>query len=175
MRKKLRLFLALASVCLVACNPPAKQSPDQSAAQLPFAQETPTTWQFETFNCAFGCDPMLADVLEQRKGEVLDFNSPQNGFDLLTQCNGKLTLQETAKNNTEVIKQLNETVSPDTKFTPENTGLTDLELTTAEAICQEEGNAETFTTFWVVSLTEDTMKVYFEGASFLNFKAVKKD
>lgn len=171
MHKQLQLSFVFLSVLLVACDPIAKQPP----AQLLVTQETPTTWQFETFSCAFGCDSLLADALDQRKGQVLDFNSPQNGFDLLTQCNGKLTLQETAKTNTEVIKQLNETVSPSQEFTPENTGLTDLELTTAEAICQEEGNAETFTTFWVVSLTKDTMKVYFEGASFLNFKAVKKD
>lgn len=146
---------------LLACNSSERASIDT----------IPTRWQFQSYACAFGCDPLLEQVLKPRVGEVLDFNAPQNGFDLLSECRGTLRLEKVTLSNKELIAQLNQTVSPDQKLTIENTGLEDPTLTTAQAMCKE--NENTSSTFWVVSLTDATMKVYFEGASFLNFQAME--
>lgn len=159
MPKLWAVYTILLTTLLGACN--------QSA----IAPQTPTQWQFESYACAFGCDPMLDEILSRRTGEILDFNAPQNGFDLFSECKSTLKLQENAQTKEDVITQLNQTHSPDQQFTAENTGLNEPELTTAQAICHEDGRSSS--TFWVVSLNEKTMKVYFEGASFLNFKAVK--
>ena len=129
-----------------------------------------TQWQFQSYSCAFGCDPLLDDILKPLIGELLNFESPKNGFDLFSECGGIISLIEAKSSNDELIQQLNQTVSPHQQFTAENTGLINPTLTTARAVCHENG--KTTSTFWVVSLNEDTMKVYFEGASFLDFKAI---
>lgn len=155
------LCAVLLTTLLGACN------------QYSNAPETPTQWQFESYTCAFGCDPMLDEILNRRIGEILNFNTPQNGFNLFSECKGTLTLQENTQTTEDVLNQLNQTHDPSQKFTAKNVGLDQPLLTTAQAICHESGKSST--TFWVVLLNEKQMKVYFEGASFLNFKAVKKD
>lgn len=158
---KLRTVL----ICLVvaasgACNSPKKELTGTDSMQ----------WQFQSYSCAFGCDPLIDGIMKPLIGHVLNFESPKNGFDLFSECGGRISLVKTSLSNDELIQQLNQTVSPDQQFTAENTGLKNPTLTTARAVCHENG--KTTSTFWVVSLSEDTMKVYFEGASFLDFKAI---
>jgi hypothetical protein len=141
-----------------------------TSSQEVSADTIPTRWQFESYACAFECDPMLEQVLKPRLGQLLDFNAPQKGFDLFSECRGILRLNKVMLRNREVIDQLNQTTPPDQQFTRENTGLRNSTLMTAQAICHR--NEKKSSTFWVVSLTGETMKVYFEGASFLDFKAL---
>lgn len=155
------LLIAPLSAILLACNA-SKDEPTGTKRMQ---------WQFDSYSCAFGCDPMLDEVLKPRIGDVLDFNSPQSGFDLFGECGGTLTLRETSLSNKEVVQQLNQTVSPDQQFTIENTGLKNSTVNTAQAVCNEQG--KTSSTFWAVSLNDERMTVYFEGASFLNFKAIE--
>ena len=160
MRKLQIVLIAPLSAILLACN----------AAKEETISPTRTQWQFDSYSCAFGCDPMLDEVLKQRIGNVLDFKSPQTGFDLFSECGGTLSLKETNLRNEELLEQLNQTVSPDQQFTVENSGLKNSTVNTAQAVCNEQD--KTSSTFWVVSLNDERMTVYFEGASFLNFKAI---
>ena len=160
MSKKLFVAHVLAALLLVACNA-SKEKPDHNLAPK---------WQFQSYQCAFGCDPLLDGVLRQRIGQVLDFNNPGSGFDLFAECNGVLDLNESSRESSEVLRQLNNTVQPSQQFTPENSGLVQANLRTAQAICRAADGESS--TFWVVSLTESEMMVYFEGASFLRFKMV---
>lgn len=146
---------------LLACN---NSSPKPAISKS-------TQWRFESYTCAFGCDPMLDQVLKSRIGEVLNFQAPARGFDLFSECGGTLSLIESKMSREELLHQLNQTVSPDRQFTAKNTNLDQQTITTAQAICHEK--EKTWSTFWVVSMKETTMKVYFEGASFLNFEAIQ--
>lgn len=159
---KLKILMGvLLSTTLLACNE-SKGEPKDS---------TQTQWRFNSYSCAFGCDPMLEEVLKPRIGDVLDLTSPKTGFDLFSECGGTLSLKVTNLSRDELLQQLNQTVPPNQRFSKKNTGLTKSTLDTAIAICNENGKSSS--TFWVVSLSEETMKVYFEGASFLNFKAIE--
>ena len=60
---------------------------------------------------------MLDGILKARIGDVLDFKSPKNGFDLFGECGGTLSLIENTLSKDELIKQLNQTVSPKQQFT----------------------------------------------------------
>ena len=161
---KLQILLSVAvSAVLLACNASKEESTDS----------TQTQWRFESYSCAFACDPMLDEVLKPRIGDVLDFKSPQNGFDLFSECGGTISLKPTKLSREELFEQLNQTVPPNQLFSEKNTGLAESTLNTAQAICHENGKSSS--TFWVVSRNNQEMKVYFEGASFLNFKAMKKD
>ena len=161
---KLQILLSV-PVCavLLACNVSKEELTDT----------TQTGWRFDSYSCAFECDPMLDQVLKPQIGNVLDFKSPKNGFDLFSECGGTLSLEETKLGREELLEQLNKTVSPNQRFSKNNTGLAESTLNTAQAICHENGKKSS--TFWVVSLTDETMKVYFEGASFLNFKAIETE
>lgn len=156
--------LRLVAVILTCSYTPAGEA-------LEHEKQTVTQWQFQSFTCAFGCDPIVDEILKTEIGKKLDFNNPRQGFDLFTECNDKLTLKVKVESSSDVIGQLNQTINPEQQFTPENTGLLEVKLKTARAICMGEEKA--FTTFWVVNLTPDKMTVYYEGASFLNFTAVK--
>jgi hypothetical protein len=155
------LFIAL--IFLAACMP---REAIEDQEKLPA-----TKWQLDSYSCAFGCDPMLEEILNAEIGKQLDFNKPSEGFSLFTECNGKLNLKEQVEPSQKVIRQLNQTISPEKQFTLENIGFVEGQIRTAQAMCQE--GKKTFTTFWVVSLSDAQMTVYYEGASFLNFSPVK--
>ncbi len=158
MSKKLFTIHFLAVLLLVACNVSKEKSDLRQASK----------WQFQSYHCAFGCDQLLDDVLRPRIGQILDFKNPRSGFDLFAECNGVLGLNESASENSEVLRQLNNTVPPGQQFTPDNSGLLQANLRTAQGICRAADGVSS--NFWVVSLTEDEMMIYFEGASFLRFK-----
>ena len=128
--------------------------------------------KFESYRCAFECDPFLDEVLSKRVGLQLDLKKPQSGFDLFSECEGYLHLRETIEPTQRVLDELANTVSPNQLFTVQNTGLPEPTTKTAHAICNVNGVESG--TFRVVSLTEKTMLVYFEGASFLKFRAVQR-
>lgn len=102
-------------------------------------------------------------------GKSLDFAKLNDGFSLFTTCNGQLFLKVKVEPSVQVLRQLNQTIHPGPQFTRENTGLSEQETTTAEAICQE--GERSFTTFWVVNLSHEKMTVYYEGGSFLHFRS----
>lgn len=161
MLKKLQILLSVPlSAALLACNAPKEE----------FVSTTPTQWRFDSYSCAFDCDPILEEALKSRIGKVLDFKSPRTGFDLFGECSGTLSLKESRISRDELLEQLNQTVPPDQRFSEKNTGLTEPTINTAQAICSENG--KTSSTFWVISLNKGTMQVYFEGTSFLNFKSI---
>ena len=160
MSKLHTVLICLAVAASGACNSSKEELPGKD----------PMQWQFQSYSCAFGCDPLLDDILKPLIGQVLNFESPKNGFDLFSECGGTISLVKTRLSNDELIQQLSQTVSPDQQFTAKNTGLKNPTLTTARAVCHDNG--KTTSTFWVVSLSEDRMKVYFEGPSFLDFKAI---
>lgn len=129
-------------------------------------------WRFEKYHCAFGCSLLFEKVVAEKIGQILDFDKPQTGFDLFTECEGKLSLKTKTVSQKVLMDQLNETIDPAQKYNSQNTGLNKRNIQTAQAIC--ESNGKSSSTFWVVSLEPEKIIVYYEDSSFLHFSAFLK-
>lgn len=127
MLKPQTVLIVFIAAALGACYPSKEELTGTNRKQ----------WQLQSYSCAFGCDPLLDDILKPLIGQVLNFEFPKNGFDLFSECGGTISLTETKSSNNELIKQLNQTVSPDQQFTAENTGLKNPILNTARAVCHD--------------------------------------
>jgi hypothetical protein len=155
MHKKSFLFLCLAviGVCSASTQPPA--------------QTHKLNWVFKSYHCAFGCAPAFERELKTLQNSTLNFDETKSTFDLFNDCDGKTELHLKTQTSQQLLKALNQTLPPTQKLTPTNTQLIAKKFETGDAICVSPNNKST--RFWIVSMKNDEMIVYYEGATFLKF------
>lgn len=134
-----------------------------------FAHTDKHKWEFEKYNCVFGCDPSLHRLLTSELGNLLDLKNPTSGFSLFNECNGTLSLKVSRSPVLHLIKSLNQTLPVSKRFTKQNAGLNKTMANTGYAICTE-ANGSNRSTFWILDLSTEEMLIYYEGETILHFK-----